>query len=61
MYSQYTTLFQLLDNDPEKLLRLLQDVYSYGVEDGFKADDKNSLDVIFRDWSSLEKIPWLHR
>lgn len=51
------TIWDILDDSPENLVRLIREVYNKGLEDGMNASDSNDdyADYIFHNWDAVEE------
>lgn len=52
------TILNIIEDDPESLIRLLREVYSRGINDGVIATTGNEFDTdaVFHDWDAAEVL-----
>ena len=56
------TIWDILDDSQENLVRLIREVYNKGLEDGMNAADSNDdyADFIFHNWDAIEEALGYH-
>lgn len=56
MYSG--TIWEILEESPENLVRLIREVYNKGLDDGMNASDSGDeyADYIFHNWESVDEL-----
>lgn len=52
------TILNIIEDNPESLIRLLREVYSRGINDGIIATTGNEFDTdaVFHDWDAAEVL-----
>jgi hypothetical protein len=51
------TIWEILEDSPDELVRLIREVYNKGLEDGMNASDSddNYADYIFHNWEAVDE------